>query len=206
LVTAVSLFFGLYFNRLWEQHRALINLQRQCPDAHIVFAYELGVGKPIVPGPLTLRHLLGDKFFAPVQAVTVSSPEVDDSTLEMLAALSDLQNLSIQSNRITDVGMSQFRYMTSLEELSISSDSITERGLAELGHIHTLKTLSVTCHPLTDAMLGELGKCVQLESLSVCGPQITASGLSSLLSHLTELEFLGLYTRVLTATRVRHQY
>jgi hypothetical protein len=65
-------------------------------------------------------------------AVTLSSTQVADDDLAILADLSDVQLLSLSHTSITDAGLRHLEHLSKLQTLELIDTKVTEKGLEKL--------------------------------------------------------------------------
>jgi hypothetical protein len=67
-----------------------------------------------------------------LKRVSIVRARLDDSSLEKLATLRDLQYLNLDENAITDAGLKVVAKMAKLTEVSLGGTRVTPQGIAEL--------------------------------------------------------------------------
>jgi Leucine-rich repeat (LRR) protein len=134
-----------------------------------------------------------------------ASADIDLKVMEMLASLSDLQELSLpgvgvrdahlaklnQSKRlktlnlggnkdVTNEGIKVLAAIESLEWLNISSTSVNDEGLKHLGALPNLRVLVLASTAVSDEGLSQLAKCKNLQVLDLSRTRVTDDGLTEL--------------------------
>src|ERR1700687_3937460 len=72
------------------------------------------------PGPIWLRNLLGQDFFAVVERVEFQQcATLTDAKLEQVVLLPDVRSLWLEDTRLTNAGLAHLKKLTSLEVLVI---------------------------------------------------------------------------------------
>jgi hypothetical protein len=143
------------------------------------------------PGPVWLRELFGDDFFASVAAVELNRTPVTDAELVSLQGMPQLQNASLGDTQVTDAGLVHLKGLTQLLMLSLDNTQITDVALEHLKGMPQLVFLSLGNTHVTDAGLKHLKGLPQLQALCLYNTQITDAGLVYL-KRLPELRFLTL--------------
>lgn len=64
-----------------------------------------------------------------VEILEIGNADVDDSTLDLVAALSRLRELTLNDSRITDAGLARLKGLESLESLRIARTGVTADGV-----------------------------------------------------------------------------
>jgi hypothetical protein len=82
-------------------------------------------------GPVWLRMILGDAFFANVDTATFG-PQTTDEDLRCLAALDQLKRLYLRRTQVTDAGLVHLRGLTHLKEVWVFGTQVTGTGTDEL--------------------------------------------------------------------------
>jgi hypothetical protein len=162
------------------------------------------------PGPIWLRRLLGDDFFANVAWVSFCHTQATDAGLEHLkgltkldhlyltdtevtgdglaniAGLTRLQVLYLDGTRVTDAGLEHLKGMSRLQELYLNDTEVTDVGLERLKGLTSLQMLSLHNTRVTNAGLAHLRGLTQLRALSLFGTQVTDEGVKGLQKALPE--------------------
>jgi hypothetical protein len=160
-------------------------------------AYKPTPGPP--PGPVWLRELLGDDFFASVALADLDRTPVADAELVSLQALPQVQNVSLSNTQITGAGLVHLKGLSELLMLSLDNTQITDAGLEYLKGMPQLVLLYLHNTKITDAGMVHLQGLNHLTWLTLDWTQVTDSGLEYL-EGLTELKSLSL-----TGTKVTDQ-
>ncbi|PHS05216.1 MAG: hypothetical protein COA78_15525 [Blastopirellula sp.] len=109
-----------------------------------------------------------------------SCQALEDSSLEALKELPNLETVILDRSAVGDSGMKHLAQIKNLRSLSLTYTSITDEGLKELKNVPTLRSLNLINTKVTDAGLLELQKFPALEDLSIAGPELSDKGLLSL--------------------------
>ena len=169
-----------------------------------------------MPGPVWLRKLVGDDFFANVEGVRsyemseadialpylrelprlweldLSHTQVTDAGLERLKGLTQLRWLSLANTHVTDAGLRHLMGLTHLEQLYLSDTQVTDGGLQHLKGLTQLYLLWLDDTHVTDAGLEHLKELIQLLNVRFDNTQVTDAGLKSL-KGLNQLQSLSLH-------------
>jgi len=157
------------------------------------------VQRPRPPGPVRIRRLPGDRFFAHVHTVDLShmpKPEYDffaalpnrdlwrgpfgDEALAPLRLLKALRSLCLQGNRITDHGLSDLRRLNKLQSLNLALTAVTDIGLEHIGKLRQLVYLNLAKTRVSDAGLNHLTRLRCLTCLILSHTRVSDVGLPSL--------------------------
>lgn len=176
LIAMAGLQFGL---PIWRQQAAIREIERLGGRIKI----ELG-------GPEWMRKRVGDghmKYFDHVVRVELTVQSANDSTLNYVAALTDVKVLRLGNSRITDDGLVNLRGLHYLEELWLGNTRVTDAGLAHLEVLPHLRDLSLANTRVTDAGLVHLRGLENLRRLSLGNARVTDDGIAELQSALPRL-------------------
>ena len=108
-------------------------------------------------GTALLRTLLGDKFFAHLKSVVVSS----DGQIERLKGLTPFEDLCLKTPQVTDAGLAHIIGLAQLQDLRLEDTRITDKGLIYIAELSQLRYL-------------------QLHNTSYCPTKITDEGVKKL--------------------------
>ena len=147
-----------------------------------------------LPGPLWLRRLLGDDFFADVVGMSVHESEVNYAVLEHLRALPRLQEVCLCSCQVSEGGMELVGDLASLRELLLDGSNVDDAGLEHIAGLMQLEHLQVADTHVTDCGLKHLTRLAQLEYLDLSGTQVTDEGVKKLQQALPNCT-IARYTR-----------
>jgi hypothetical protein len=169
-----------------------------------------------MPGPVWLRKLVGDDFFASVEGVHLDemfetdialpylrelprlwelhleNTQVTEAGLEHLKGLTQLRWLSLANTHVTDAGLQHLAGLTHLEQLILSDTQATDGGLQHLNGLTQLYLLWLDDTHVTDTGLEHLKELIQLLNVRLDNTQVTDAGLKSL-KGLTQLQSLSLH-------------
>ena len=150
-------------------------------------------------GPVWLRGVLGEHFFAHVILVELQGGHVTDSTLEPLDAMNHLQLLLLKAPNVTDAGQERLQGLRELKKLGIVDADVTDAGLEKIAELKELEYLNLYEAKVTDAGLGKLAGLNKLQTLVIDRANVTDAGLEHL-HRMKQLKWIGLiYTQVTTA-------
>jgi len=142
------------------------------------------------PGPVWLRELLGDDFFAGVAAVELNRTPVTDAELVSLQGMPQLQNASLGDTQVTDAGLVHLKGLTQLLMLSLDNTQITDAGLEHLNGLTELRLLYLHNTQITDAGLVYLKELTHLRWLSLANTHVTDKGVKELQRALPNCEII----------------
>ena len=220
LIALIAIPLAWKVNRAQNQRRVVAEVERL--KGSIVWVHEelppfYSDNDP--PGPLWLRNILGDDFFADVCRIDIANPNCDDDTLAQIATLPSLNTISLMSDGITDRGRAYLTHLKTLETLLINSERVTDSGLKHVAQLpprlvnllldcpqvtsaglqflngrDNFRTLAARRARVSDSGLSVIGKMAHLQVLSLCAMQITDAGLDDLkeLKHLKEVSLIEL--------------
>ena len=132
--------------------------------------------------------------FTTIKDLTISGKTITDSTLPLLAGLTNLERLSTNEIQLTDEGYKHFAAFQQLTSLSLfhpafRSKSFTGSGLAHLKSLPKLERLTFAGSTTGDAALEAIGQLTQLKDFRTWHTAQTQAGNTQLLNlkHLTGL-------------------
>jgi hypothetical protein len=135
---------------------------------------------PPPPGPVWLRALLGDDFFA--AAVYVEGSDDADKIVSHVEQLPYLRHLSVgvasQDCPVTDASLVQLKGLTRLETLRLYHTRVTDAGLVHLQGLSQLESLELCGTKVTDAGLVHLQGLPRLQMLDLRSTEVTTPGCS----------------------------
>ena len=155
------------------------------------------------PGPVWLRNLLGEDFFATVVGVMFTSTSATDAGLAHLTGLTQLEWLTLGGTKVTDAGLEHLRALTQLQELALEDTKITDAGLEHLKGMTQLQTLYPNGTKVEDAGLEHLKGMTQLQTLYLNDTNANDAGVVRL-EGLTQLKILGLRSTRVTDAGLEH--
>lgn len=133
-----------------------------------------------------------------------NSPYIDDKALEVVATLSNLEQLAVDDTKVTGKGIACLRRLPKLWSLSLqklgltdsditslknfpnlsivklAEDRITSDGVKELSRIPRLVELDLEYNPVDDKAIPYLLKMANLERLNLGGSKMSAAGIRKL--------------------------
>jgi len=130
-----------------------------------------------------------DRPGKPVIKVDLHGTAVQDSDLEALAALPELETLDLRLTKIGDAGVAHLRTLTKLRFLNLFRTGLSDDGLVPLEGVHDLETLLIGGTRVTNSGMSRLAAFKKLKKLSVFDTQVGDAGLAPLAT-LPRLEVL----------------
>jgi hypothetical protein len=131
-------------------------------------------------GPLWLRNLLGNDFFAEAESVDLGPTCMASASGE--AAI-------IVSVRVgTDAVIERLQFIPHVRELCLNNSDITDAGLEALTRLRQLQWLQLDDTKITDAGLEHLKRMTQLQRLDLDSTQVTDEGVKELQQALPKCE------------------
>jgi hypothetical protein len=129
----------------------------------------------------------------PERMVLLSFPdsEFDDSAMEYLEAMPNLERLYLNSTRITDRGLVHLQNLVRLEILSLWETKIADEGVVHLRGLKNLKYLGLSHTDISDDSVEPLAEIQSLTVLEVLGTKITREGVRKLRAALPNARVLG---------------
>jgi Leucine Rich Repeat (LRR) protein len=156
----------------------------------------LGAREP--NGPRWLRHLVGDTYFAHVEAVGLGiGLDQNRAALETLADLRWLGRLDMPSSNINDADLSYVCCLRHLTMLDLSGSRITDAGAKELDSLDKLVSLDLSFTLITDQGLTSISEMADLMYLHLEHTAITDKGIVSLRA-LKRLKYLDVKGTAIT--------
>jgi hypothetical protein len=188
--------FAAKMREAMAQQAAVESLRKN--GGHVWYGYEFDASgnwdsNANTPGPIWMRRLLGDDFFATVVQVRARN----DAGLENLAGLNHIQRVDLIGDKFTETGLDRLKGLPRLERLTISSYRYPFAVQRHLNDVSTLKSLDLSSNSYVyNEGLQHLKGFVQLQALDLGFTFITDAGLPQLYC-LQTLKRLGLHgTRV----------
>jgi len=125
--------------------------------------------------------------FATIKDLTISGKTITDSTLPLLAGLTDLERLSTNEIQLTDEGYKHFAAFPKLMSLSLfhpafRSKNFTGSGLAHLKSLPNLERLTFAGSTAGDAAMEAIGQLTQLKDFRTWHTAQTQAGNAHLLN------------------------
>ena len=158
---------------------------------YIRYDYQPSNGTTNAPlGPVWLRKLFGDDFFANVSEVQFNDTQLTDTGLERIKGLSELQGLSLTNTQVTDTGLEHLKGLTKLAKLSVNRQ-VTDAGLDCLKGLPHLQWLSLSRTQITDAGLERLKRLSELQYLFLYNTHVTERGVKELQQALPNCKIYG---------------
>jgi hypothetical protein len=135
-----------------------------------------------------------------IRKLTLSGKTITDSTLALLATLTNLEELSTDGIQLTDDGFRHFTAFKKLRSLALfhpafRSEAFTGSGLAHLKALPNLERLTFAGSTAGDAALEAIGQITQLKEFRTWHTAQTQSGNAHLLK-LTNLTALRIGQRL----------
>ena len=154
---------------------------------------------PAPPGPPWLRSVVGDDLFASVARVVLADSAVNDTKLEHLKALAQLQHLCLHGAKVSNAGLENIDGLTQLRSLIVGCPNVSDAGLEHLKGLTQLDFLDLRGTKVSGTGLRHLKGLSQLRVLYLYNTEVNDAGLQHL-KGLTQLEKLDLRnTRVTDA-------
>ena len=141
-----------------------------------------------------------------VQLKTLSiraAPAVDDTALDHLGKLKQLEWLDLGDTAVTDDGLAKLRYLQNLTMLDLSGTRISNEGLVHLRGLSHLIDLRLSATRIDDAGLTTVGQLKGLQALRLGKTLISNAGLRDVAA-LRELQSLDLWPTDVSASGLRH--
>jgi Leucine rich repeat len=151
----------------------------------VSYDYEFASGKLIpggdAPGPGWLRQLLGENFFAEVQSVFfLGRTNINDTGLQNVEALPQVQMLFLGSANVTDVGLAHLNGLNHLQYIELEQTNLTDAGLVNLKGLAELQTLHLDSTQVTDKGLANLKALSNLQAVFLRRTKVTDAGVKDL--------------------------
>ena len=112
--------------------------------------------------------------------VLLDNTEVNDSWLEHLGGLTNLQYLRLKNTQVSDAGLEYLKGLTNLQGLWLSSTQVGDAGLEHLRSLSNLKGLYLDSTQVSDAGLEHLKRLTNLRELYLKDTQVTDAGVKKL--------------------------
>lgn len=170
-ISVRTLLIGVFFLCVWlaticqraRKQEELIRRITYGTRNSITYAHE-AVKPPLAPpGPIWLRHMIGDHFFFQPHQVVLQTHDadmldalaqlngvefvmvdgLDDNELKILAKIKTLRRISTSSPDVTSEGFRSLRALTALESIVIADGRIDDNDVLYLAPLNNLKLLSV---------------------------------------------------------------
>jgi len=145
---------------------------------------------PEPPGPVWLRHLVGDEYFQTIIIVDTGgyvakddalAEPVTNDTLRTISRLKSLLWLDIDhATGINDAGIAHLEALTQLERLFADDVPITDRGMKHLEGLTHLEYLSINSPLVTDEGVESLRCLKRMKYLYLGNTKISDRGLDAL--------------------------
>jgi hypothetical protein len=154
----------------------------------IIARLEGASAKP--PEPRRLSELLGNGFFADVDAIYLVGARMTDIGMTCLKPLLQITYVDLRKTDISDAGLTNLDGLSQLETLDFRETRVKGAGLEGLKGLRRLRQLYLGRTPTNDAGLLAVGSLIQLRNLDLQFTKITDVGLEHLkpLSELTNLD------------------
>jgi hypothetical protein len=143
-----------------RRERAAVTAIREL-GGEVVYDYEAAFFHGLhnePPGPVWLRRIFGDDFFAEVDDVVFyGSTQLRDDDLAHFGPLTSVRSLRLSGTAITDAGLNHIRWFKDLDLLYLEGTRITDAGVGELDRLPKLAYLRIDANDVTDEGLRRLG-------------------------------------------------
>ena len=127
------------------------------------------------PGPVWLRHFIGDEYFQSVVYIDLEGREV---SRELCAALSNLHELRYLNLAYTNVDDDHLKFLEDLERLQVlylDRNSITDAGFKHLSQLQRLESVVLNSLPIDGSGLTHLAELRELKRISLQYTQIESA-------------------------------
>ncbi len=184
----------------WKRHLAAVaDLEKN--GGYLVYRGAIA-SEDVEPG--WVRRLLGHRYFEYVLGFVLEGA-CDDSTLQQLTALSDLQIevVHVFNCPVTDKGLGYVKDFPSVWAVRLERVDFSEAGLAHLQQVPRLRKLTIHKDTLTEGEMAQIGQLSGLRWLNLDGAQIGEGGIAHLES-LGSLEMLILDNTNITSAELTH--
>ena len=188
LVLLVSVGFSclaVKFGRVRKRRELVAALELR--GVTIRYAYEVDRSSH-PPGPEWLRAILGDDFFAEVDAVYADHIGLTDEDLAEVSELTGLSALSVSGGQITDAGLKHLKGLANLRILYLSNTQVTDSGLEQLKGLTALDGLDLSYTQVGGPGLKHLKGLARLNILYVHNTEVTGAGVEELQKALPDAE------------------
>lgn len=141
-----------------------------------------------------------------VQLKTLSircAPAVDDTALDHLGKIKQLEWLELSDTAVTDDGLAKLRCLQNLTMLDLSGTRISNEGLVHLRGLSHLIDLRLSATRIDDAGLTTVGQLKGLQALRLGKTLISNAGLRDIVA-LRELQLLDLWPTDISASGLRY--
>jgi len=139
-----------------------------------------------------------------VVRVNLTNSAISNDELELLSALSTLENLTLNGCRnLTDAGLVHLEPLTGLKALALERTQITDVGLEHLRGLTELGLLSLNWSSVGENGLKPLENMKKLGVLYLCATRTSDSGVASL-KNMKQLSWLDLRQTQVTDEGLRH--
>jgi hypothetical protein len=184
VVTTLCIWLAMTSNRAHRQRDA-VSFIRELEGA-VEYAHEYDADGyvrehgVVLPGPVWLRHLVGDEFFQDVVAVHLSGRSIQDGDLARLvprlAALGGIREFDCASTAITNDGVRHLRSLPDLRQLWLNDTRIDDDGLAYLLTMRRLRVLMLNQTAVTHVGLEHLRHLASLQVVNLYESRATEGG------------------------------
>ena len=186
LVVAVAVpcsWLGVEMKKAKEQRKALEESERL--GGYLRYDYEatwlgFAILNPGPPGPVWLRTLLGNDFFAVAVLINLGFTHVTDAGMPNTKGFGHLQGLYLDQTQVTDITLEHIKELSELRGLGLEDTQITDAGLVHVEGLTQLQWLFLGRTHVGDAGLEHLQCLAQLQRLSLDGTQVTNAGVGKL--------------------------
>jgi hypothetical protein len=183
LVSLGMSWFAVRMQRARQQKAAVEEIRNLGGD--VQYDYEVQQSGTPLPnagphGPVWLRDLLGEDFFASVVDVSLPCSSVTDAGMENLRGFTNLQTLTLGRKNVTGAGWEHLKGLTQLRTLDLPYGEVTDAGLEHLKGLTQLQELDLGATPVTDAGLVHLKGLTKLQLLDITHTHVTDGGVKTL--------------------------
>jgi hypothetical protein len=122
----------------------------------VYYEYEKGPPPHEPPGPIWLRKLFGDDFFAEVDSVEYGNSAITDAALDPIREFKHIKYLDLSRTDVTDEGLRRLKSLSNLQLLILEQTAVTGDGLIHLKGLVNLEYLDLTDTKVTSSGLAAL--------------------------------------------------
>jgi hypothetical protein len=130
--------------------------------------------------PNWLRRFVPEHYYRKFNVVSLRWPMVDDTILDKIDGLEQIEELYLDNSSVTDAGLARLRGLKHLKFLDLVGTQVTDAGLAHLAGLRELNYLRLSGTQVTDAGLAQLAGLRELRTLILDGTSVTDDGLAHL--------------------------
>lgn len=148
----------------------------------------LNAHPPDAISPESLRFV---RQLSGLRTIAVDSPEIDDTFVETILSLPNVDNVALSGTAVTDEGVRRLLARRQLTGLALNGDSLTDAAFSEFGRQNRLTSLRLNASGLTNDTGRSIRHFVELTELDLSHTKIDALGLGEIF-RLTKLKVVRL--------------